>query len=66
MIDERELVTYPDAVEGDDGFIYITYDRGRFTDSEILLARVTEKDILAGEIITEGSYLKRLVNKATG
>ncbi len=29
MIDERDDVSYPDAKEADDGYIYITYDRER-------------------------------------
>ena len=66
MLDDRTPVTYPDLSEDNEGNIYITYDYHRFEDREILMAKVTEKDILAGEIVTEGSYLKRLVNRATG
>ena len=66
MLDERTPVTYPDATEDENGNIYVTYDYGRFQDREILMAKITEADILAGEIITETSYLKRLVNRATG
>lgn len=74
MIDERAGVSYPDAVEADDGYIYITYDysRGAFKNSleealschrEILMARITEEDILNGEAKDSGSYLKRIVSK---
>ena len=74
MLDERNSVSYPDAAEGDDGYIYITYDRerGAYKKSldeamacarEILVAKITERDILAGQIVTEGSYLKRIVSK---
>ncbi|MBQ9735638.1 MAG: exo-alpha-sialidase [Clostridia bacterium] len=74
LFDERAAVTYPDADEDEAGNIYITYDRerGAFAASlaqvyecerEILVARVTERDILAGELVTEGSYLKRVVSK---
>ena len=66
MLDDRTPVTYPDLSEDNEGNIYITYDYHRFEDREILMAKVTEKDILAGEIVTEGSYLNRLVNRATG
>lgn len=66
LLDERKPVTYPDAVEDENGNIYVTYDFGRFDEREILLAKITEKDILAGEIVSDGSYIKRLVNKATG
>lgn len=74
MLDERSAVSYPDAKEADDGYIYITYDRDRGAykktmedalacEREILVARVTEEDILNGEVIDSGSYLKRVVSK---
>ena len=66
MLDERTPVTYPDATEDENGNIYVTYDYGRFQDREILMAKITEADILAGKIVSESSYLKRLVNRATG
>ena len=66
MLDERKPVTYPDATEDENGNIYVTYDYGRFEDREILMAKITEADILAGKLVTETSYLKRLVNRATG
>jgi len=74
MLDERSGVSYPDAKEADDGYIYITYDRdrGAFKKTlaeaescarEILVARVTEKEILSGAVSCPGSYLKRVVSK---
>ena len=39
----------PTASRRPDGTIYISYDRNRSTDGEILLARFTEDDILAQE-----------------
>lgn len=74
MLDERNGVSYPDAKEASDGYIYITYDRdrGAFKKTlaeaeacarEILVARVTEQDILDGKISDAGSYLKRVVSK---
>ena len=74
LLDERSRVSYPDMIESDDGFLYIVYDRerGAFKSSldqayadarEILTARITEADILAGSLITEGSWLKRVVCK---
>ena len=73
LLDERSLVSYPDAVEGDDGYIYITYDRerGSFTHCleeayeqarEILTARITEEDIISGTL-HEGSYIKNIASK---
>lgn len=71
LLDERNKVSYPDAVEGSDGYIYIVYDRERGslnqheTNSakEILLAKVTESDILAGKITDGESRLKFIVSK---
>ncbi len=66
LLDERNPVTYPDGVQSPDGTIYICYDHDRFAEREILMARITEADVLAGKLVTEGSRLKRLVSKATG
>ena len=65
VLDERESVSYPDGVEGKDGFIYVVYDRGRYKkdQQEILLARITEADIEAGRLVSPCSYLKQTVNK---
>ena len=74
LLDERSNVSYPDAVEGNDGFIYIVYDRERGAhyipnynyDSharEILMAKITEEDILNGRILNPESRLKGIVNK---
>ncbi|MBQ7565884.1 MAG: exo-alpha-sialidase [Oscillospiraceae bacterium] len=73
LLDERNSVSYPDAAETDGG-ILIVYDRGRgaylhsleevyASPREILTALVTEEDILAGRLVSPGSYLKRVVNK---
>ncbi|MBR3692609.1 MAG: exo-alpha-sialidase [Clostridia bacterium] len=74
LLDGRAQVSYPDAVEAEDGFIYITYDRerGAFLPNleaalsaprEILLSRITEADILAGKLVNPGSYLARIAAK---
>ena len=74
LLDGRSSVSYPDAKEADDGFIYITYDRERgcfkkaisvaYADArEILYAKITEDDIIAGEIINSGSRLAQVVSK---
>jgi BNR/Asp-box repeat. len=74
MIDERNNVSYPDVALSEDGFIYITYDRERgavysqtedYTKyaKEILMAKVTEEDIVAGKIIHQNSRLKSIINK---
>ncbi|MBE6712785.1 MAG: exo-alpha-sialidase [Ruminococcaceae bacterium] len=74
LLDERKSVSYPDAQLCADGFIRITYDRQRgcFKSSmeevytfarEILVAKITEEDILAGKLVTEGSELQKVVSK---
>lgn len=74
VLDEREQVSYPDVVESDDEYIYITYDRERgcgkrnfdevyASAREILYAKITEADIEAGKIVDEGSVLKRITSK---
>lgn len=74
LLDERESVSYPDAMEAEDGYIYITYDRKRGAykksledayacDREILTARITEADILAGKPVSQGSYLREVASK---
>ena len=74
LLDGRSGVSYPDATEGEDGYIYITYDRGRGAykktmeealacPREILVARVTEEDILKGAVCDPASYLARVVSK---
>ncbi len=74
LLDERAWVSYPDAVEAEDGYIYIIYDRerGAFKNNlaevmndarEILLAKITEEDIIAGKIVDSKSKLKYVVSK---
>ncbi|MCI8399070.1 MAG: exo-alpha-sialidase [Oscillibacter sp.] len=66
LLDERNEASYPDAAEGEDGYLYITYDWERVTQREILMARITEEDILQGRLVSPKSRLRMLVNKATG
>ncbi|MBI1372385.1 MAG: exo-alpha-sialidase [Phycisphaera sp.] len=63
MLDERTGVSYPDGFQAPDGTIYISYDRNRATDGEILLARFTEQDVLAGKLVGEKSKLKMLISR---
>ena len=74
LLDGRDNVSYPDVKEADDGFLYIIYDHERGAryskdidystyEKAILMAKVTEEDILAGEIVTEGSRLRMVVTK---
>ena len=64
LLDERKDVSYPDATLTADGRILIIYDRERHDAKEILLAGITEGDILAGAVRSAGGFLKRIVNQA--
>jgi predicted neuraminidase len=63
VIDERKGISYPDGFQAPDGTIYISYDRNRATDGEILLARFTEEDIMAKELVAPDSRLKMLISR---
>ena len=74
MLDERASVSYPDATEEADGHVTAVYDRdrGAFKKTEeealsaareILMARFTEADILAGRFLDSGSFTKKIVSK---
>lgn len=73
LIDER-YCSYPDATFNEEGRIHITYDRGRGTflsslesalksEREILVASITEEEILNGAMKNKDSYLKRVACK---
>lgn len=65
LLDERSRVSYPDGTEGSNGFLYITYDRGRYEkdEQEILFAKITEADIKAGQLVSDGSQLRQMINR---
>lgn len=63
VLDQRKGVSYPDGFQAPDGRIYISYDRNRATDGEILLARFTEDDVLAGKLTSDQSRLKMLISR---
>ena len=75
LLDERNNVSYPDIVEGENGYIYISYDRERGSSDtaeeakksarEILFAKINEQDILEGKIVSKGSCLKQIISKLT-
>ena len=66
LLDERNEVSYPDAAACSDGMIYICYDWERVKEREILMARISEEDILQGKLTDGRSRLRILANKATG
>ncbi len=66
ILDERKGVSYPDGFQAPDGTIYISYDRNRATDGEILFANFTEEDIAAKKLVGPKSALKLLICKPLG
>lgn len=73
-IDARNDVSYPDAIEAADGFIYIVHDRERGVGlyhmrdvyacaREVLYSKITEEDIIAGHLVNEKSRLRQVVSK---
>lgn len=66
VLDERKGISYPDGFQAPDGTIYISYDRNRSKDGEILLARFTEEDILAKDLVSQKAKLKMLISRPLG
>ena len=76
-IDDRRSTTYPDVAFGEDGFMYIIYDVQRdnrqepdkddpfisHAEKEVCFAKIKMEDILAGELVTEGSRLQNIISK---
>ena len=65
-LDGRDRVSYPDAFQAQDGAIYVSYDHNRWGDKngrrdELLFAKFTEADILARQIVSEGSSLRNVI-----
>lgn len=63
MLDERTGVSYPDGFQAPDGTLYISHDRNRKTDGEVLMARFTEDDVLAGKLVGTRSQLRILISR---
>ena len=74
LFDERKGISYPDVTEGDDGYLYVIYDRerGGYMENleearkcarEVLLTKINETDILNGEITSPDSFTKRIISK---
>jgi hypothetical protein len=63
ILDERKGISYRDGFQAPDATLYISYDRNRSTDGEILLARCTEQDILDGKLAGSQSKLKMLISR---
>ena len=65
MLDEHPC-SYPFGYQAENGTVYVSYERSRWNQPEILMARFTEEDVLAGEIVSGRAGLRLLVNKAGG
>lgn len=63
MLDDRDNISYPDGTQDAEGVIYITYDRERNEDGEILFCKFTEEDILAGECKSNRCSLGNLISR---
>jgi len=66
ILDDRKGVSYPDGFQAPDGTIYISYDRNRATDGEILFARFTEADVRAKKLVGPRSELQLLISRPLG
>ncbi|NCA10352.1 exo-alpha-sialidase [bacterium] len=55
-------VSYPDGVQDRYGLIWITYDRDRNGQGEILLAKFKEEDVAAGKDVSGAVSLKQVVS----
>ena len=66
MLDERVNVSYPDGVQDATGRLWIIYDYERYKAGDILLASVTEDELLAGKLSNADSFLRRVINHSGG
>ncbi len=67
LLDERQRVSYPDAIQAPDGRIFLTYDHGRYEtgEKEILVSIVREEDLRAGKIASPNTATQLVVNRCT-
>lgn len=52
IVIDRYISSYPEIYQSEDERIFITYDKGRYTENGIRLTILTEKDIIAGEFVS--------------
>ncbi len=64
LLDERNGVSYPDGFQAADGRIFISYDRERAAEREILLSVFTEADVAAGKWSSPQGRQRVLISKA--
>jgi len=63
LLDERSGVSYPDGQQRQDGSIHIIYDYSRTGAREILMAKFTENDVVAGNPASASVSLRMIVCK---
>lgn len=63
LLDDRTPVTYPDGFQAPDGTLYVSWDKSRNAEGEVLMARFTEADILAGEFTGPRSRTRMLISR---
>ena len=63
LLDERTGVSYPDGQQKQDGMIHIIYDYSRTGAREILMARFTEDDVVAGNSESASVTLRMVVSR---
>lgn len=65
LLCDEGVISYPSATLGKDGSIFLVYDQGRATIGQhtIFLSRITEADILAGELVDDTSFLNQIVSR---
>ena len=61
LLDSRKGVSYPDAIQAADGSIFLTYDYNRFQGGYLYLSKITEEDILNGQL-GQTSFLQREIS----
>ena len=66
LLDERIAVSYPDGCQDADGNIWIIYDHQRYREGDILFAKFTEQDVLAGKLVSDIGKLKQQISHAGG
>jgi len=64
LLDERFGVSYPDAVQAEDGTIYAIYDYDRKGEMKVYMAVFTEEDAAAGRMVSGKGRLRVVVNDA--
>lgn len=61
-LESRNDVSYPSAFEKE-GQIYIAWDKGRYLEKELRISKITEQDIIEGEVNASSGYEKRVITK---